>query len=118
MKKLSRTAEEKIRDFVKAVPEIVLERKAGGFKFDIEVKGERDDDKFQVPKETVKFKSSKEMDVDEAGIEKSYYDALWEDSSGMVDDMAGMAEEELQCQKCQPVQHVCGHACNDRFHQR
>jgi len=120
VKKLSRNAEEKIRDIVKAEegPEIVLERKAGAFKFDIEVQGGRNDEEFQVPKKTAKPRNSREMDVDEAGIEKSYYDALWEDSPEMEDDMTGMIEEELRCQKCQPVQHACGHARNNRFHRR
>ena len=99
-------------------PEIVLERNAGALKFDIKVKGGRNDEELQVPKKTVDVKSSREMDVDEAGIEKSYYDALREDSPGMEDDTTGMVEEELQCQKCQPVQHVCGHACNDCLHRR
>ena len=75
---MSRAAEGKARDIVKAEagPEIVLERKAGAFKFDIEVEGGRHDEEFQVPKKTVRFKKGSGMDVDEAGIEKSYYDAL------------------------------------------
>ena len=88
-------------------PGIVLERKAGAFKFDIEVQGGRNDEEFQVLKKTAKPRDSREMDVAEAGIEKSYYDALWEDSPEMEDDMTGMIEEELPCQKCQSVQHAC-----------
>ena len=120
VKTLSRIAEEKIRDIVKAEegPETVLGRKAGAFKFDIEMQGGRGDEELQVPKKTVRFKRSREMHVDEAGIEKRYYDALWEDSPGLEDETTGSAEEELQCQKCQPAQHACGHVCNHCFHRR
>ena len=43
VKKLSKESEEKVRDIVKAEagPEIVLERKAGAFKFDVEMKDGR-----------------------------------------------------------------------------
>ena len=55
VKKLSKAAEEKVRDIVKseAGPEIVLERKAGAFKFEVETKsGGRNDEEFQLPKKT------------------------------------------------------------------
>ena len=68
-----------------------------------------------MPKKTVSFKRSSEMDVDEAGFEKSYYDALWEMSPGLEDEMTGMIEEELQCQGCQTTHHACGHVCNEVF---
>ena len=113
VKKLSKSAEEKVRDIVKAEagPEIVLERKAGAFKFDVEMKDGRNERPFETPKKTVKFRKS-EIDVDEAGIEKSYYDALWEDSPGMEDDMMAGAidDEEMKCEKCD-----AGKAC---FHRR
>ena len=99
-------------------PEIVLERKAGAFKFDIEVQGGRNDEECQMPRRTAKPRNNREMDVDEAGIEKSYYDALWEDSLGLADKMTGMIEEEMQCQVCQPAHYGCGHICNDRSHRR
>ena len=54
-------------------------------------------------KKTVKFvKKGNEMDVDEAGIEKSYYDALWEDSPGMEDEMmvGAVEQEKMGCEKC------------------
>lgn len=109
VKKLSRNAEEKIRDIGKAEegPEIVLQRKAGAFKLDIEAKGSGNDEGFHVPKKTAKIKNNREMDVDEAGTEKSYYDALWEDSQEMEDDATAMVEEEMKRQEC-----------NDRFHRR
>ena len=114
VKKLSKAAEEKVRDIVKseAGPEIVLERKAGAFKFDIEVKDERNAEEFQVPKKTWKPKKRNDMDVDEAGIEKSYYDALWEDSPGLDDEMmAGAIEDDMHC-------YPCNKACNHLFHRR
>ena len=111
MKKLSKSAEEKVRDIVKAEagPEIVLERKAGAFKFNIEVKDNRNDDGFQAPKRTIKLKKSNEMDVDETEIEKSYYDALWEDSPGLQDEVWSGAVDEMKCVEC-------NHNC--RFHRR
>ena len=112
VKKLSRAAEEKVRDIVKseAGPEIVLERKAGAFKFNIEVKDSRNEKGFQVPKKTVKWKKSNEMDVDETEIEKSYYDALWEDSPGLQDEVwAGAVDGEMKFVECD---------CSCRFHRR
>ena len=115
VKKLSKEAEEKVRDIVKseAGPEIVLERKAGAFKFEVETKsGGRNDEEFQLPKKTAKFKTRNDMDVDEAGIEKSYYDALWDDSPGLNDEMmAGAIDEEAKCWQC-------GVHGNHRFHRR
>ena len=106
VKKLSRNAEEKIRGIVKAEegPEIVLQRKSGAFKFDIEVK-RGNDDGFQIPKKIAKVKGNREMDVDEAGIEKSYYDALWGDSPEVEDDAAEMIEDEMRCQTCNKCFH-------------
>ena len=114
MKKLSKAAEEKVCDIVKseAGPEIVLERKAGAFKFDIEVKDERNAEEFQVPKKTWKPKKRNDMDVDEAGIEKSYYDALWEDSPGLEDEtVAGAIEDDMCC-------YPCNRSGNHPFHWR
>ena len=64
-----------------------------------------------MPSKTVKLKRGKEMDADEAGIEKNFYYALWEDSRGLEDEMTAMVEEELQCQKCLPqnVQNTIEH---------
>ena len=84
----------------------MLQRKSGAFKFDIEVK-RGNDDGFQIPKKIAKVKGNREMDVDEAGIEKSYYDALWEDSPEVEDDAAEMIEDEMRCQ-----------TCNNCFHRR
>ena len=109
VKRLSRNAEEKIRDIVQAEegPAIVLQRKSGAFRLDTEVKGSGNDEGFQVPKTSAKTKKNREMDVDEAGIEKSYHDALWEDSPEMEDDITGLVEEEMKCQ-----------GCSDWFHRR
>ena len=100
VKKLSRAAEQKIRDIVKGEsgPEIILERKAGAFKFDVEFE-EEGNEAFQKPKKTSKPRKGNEMDVDKTEIEKSYYDALWQE----FPDLEG--EEALTCQECYGYSH-------------
>ena len=101
-----------------AGPEIALDRKAGAFKLDIESKGARNDEEFLMPTKTTDIKRISAMDEDEAGIGNSHYDALWEDSTGLEDEMTGMIEEEMQCQVRQPAHYGGGHICNDNFHRR
>ena len=89
-KRLDPDTERKIRDLVKACKgsEIVLERSGGSFTFEIDVNSESEEWKTQGPKKAAKV-STRSMDVDETQIEKSYYDALWEEEY-----------EETQCYPC------------------
>ena len=90
-KRLSVETERKIRDLVKGEKgnEVVLERQGGSFTFEIDVK---DSEGWKTPKKTAR--ASTQMDVSEASIEKSYYDALWEDEY-----------EELECMPCGAAFH-------------
>ena len=103
VKKLSRAAEQKVRDIVKGEsgPEIILERKAGAFKFDVEIEDERNG-AFEKAKNTVRARKGNEMDVDRTEIRKSYFDALWQEFPDIEE------EETMACQEC----YGCGH----RFH--
>ena len=91
-KRLDADSERKIRDIVKGCKgsEIVLERGNGSFTFELDVQSE-----WETPKAKRTAKSgTRSMDVDEAQIEKSYYDALWEEE-----------HEEMQCPPCNSTFH-------------
>ena len=80
---MSHESEKKIRDIIKAEegPEVILERRGGGFTFDIDVQSEKSDisNQWQTPKETVRATGNRgnEMDIDVAG--KNRFDPLWDD---------------------------------------
>ena len=92
-KRLDSDSERRIRDIVKQASgsEIVLERSGGSFTFEIDVKSEVDE--FSTPKKTIRA-GTRKMEVDEVQIEKSYYDALWEERY-----------EELECSPCNAAFH-------------
>ena len=86
-KRLDADSERKIRDIVKGCQgsEIVLERANGAFTFEIDVQSEWETPK---PKRTIRA-GNRSMDVDETQVEKSYYDALWEEEYS-----------EMECTPC------------------
>ena len=88
-KRLDVDTERKIRDLVKSNRgnEVILERAGGSFTFEIDVKTDEQQG-WQSPKKTARI-SNQKMDVDETAIEKSYYDALWEEEC-----------EEMTCTPC------------------
>ena len=91
-KRLDADSERKIRDIVKACQgsEIIFERANGAFTFEIDVQSEWETPK---PKRTIRA-GNRSMDVDETQVEKSYYDALWEEEY-----------EETQCIPCGSAFH-------------
>ena len=92
-KRLDADSERRIRDIVKQVSgsEIVLERSGGSFTFEIDVKSEEED--WSNPKRPAKG-GNRKMDVDEMQVEKSYYDALWDEEC-----------EEVECTPCGATFH-------------
>ena len=93
VKKLSHESEKKIRDIIKAEegPGVILERRGGGFKFDIDVKGEKSEatNQWETRKKTVKAASNQgnKMDIDVA--DKNRFDPMWDDE-----------EDAIQCNEC------------------
>ena len=93
VKKLSHESEKKIRDIIKAEegPEVILERRGGGFTFDIDVQSETSDisNRWQTPKKTVRATGNQgnKMDIDVA--DKNRFDPLWDDE-----------EDVIQCNEC------------------
>ena len=71
--------------------EIVLERSGGSSTFETDVKSESEE--FSTPKKTIRG-GTRKMEVDEVQIEKSYNDALWEESY-----------EEIECNPCGATFH-------------
>ena len=71
------------------------------------------EDGFQAWKKTAKAsskaRSSNEMDVDEAEMRKSYFDAPWQDSPDLED-----SDEETEELKC----YECDASCRNRCHRR
>ena len=92
-KRLDADSERKIRDIVKQVSgsEIVPERSGGSFTFEIDVKPEEEE--WSNPKRRAKG-GNRKMDVDEMQVEKSYYDALWDEEC-----------EEVECTPCGATFH-------------
>ena len=89
----------------------MLERKAGAFELDVELKDGRNEEGSQVPKKTAKMRKGNEVDIDQAELEKGYHDALWEDSPGLEDEtMVGALEEDLRHWRCNDGNH--------RFHRQ
>ena len=86
-KRLDIETERKIRDLVKGTQgsEVILERAGGSFTFEMDVKS---GDRWQTLKKIARPNAQK-MQVDEVMVEKSYYDALWEEE-----------HEELECTPC------------------
>jgi len=89
-KRLDADSERRIRDIVKAAggSEIILERARGSFTFEMDVKSDDEGWKTQPLKRSAR-PGSRAMDVSETQIEKSYYDALWEEEYS-----------EMQCMPC------------------
>ena len=96
-KRLDIETERKIRDLVKGTQgsEVILERAGGSFTFEMDVKS---GDRWQTPKKTTR-PSTQKMQVDEVMIEKSYYDALWDDeyAEQSVPNLVDDNEEAMQC---------------------
>ena len=77
-KRLDSDSERKIRDIVKQASgcEMVLERSEGFFMFEIDVKSEGEE--WSNQKKPARG-GNRKMDVDELQVERSYYDALWDE---------------------------------------
>ena len=99
-KRLDIDTERKIRDLVKGSGghEVVLERAGGAFTFEIDVKSEEKEGTataaagaWKVPRNPAKA-SSRNMDVDETVIAKSYFESIWEEQEC----------DELECKPCEP----------------
>ena len=98
VKKLSHESEKKIRDIIKSEEgqEVILERRGGGFTFDVDVKSEKSStntsgtnssgantsgtsNRWDTPKKTVRAASNQgnKMDIDVA--DKNRFDPMWDD---------------------------------------
>jgi hypothetical protein len=93
VKRLDSESEKKVRDIFRQVggSEIVLERSGGSFTFEIDVKSEGET--WSTPKKPSRAGTQK-MDVDQVQVERSYYDALWDEE-----------HEELDCNPCGSTFH-------------
>ena len=93
VKKLSHESEKKIRDIIKAEagPEVILERRGGAFTFDIEVKSEAIENRWESPKKTIKASRNHSNNMELGVVDKNRFDPLWEDD-----------EDASQCGACNP----------------